>query len=344
MLNTKNQNYKTSFAGLVVILSATFLLAFTPIKAQAFSLSDVICTGTIMDGLFGLAKDAIGNVIGGKVKGVIGGAVGKITGGLGIGSVTGVNAVPVLDDGTNKKLAGANKYQSLIDCAQENLHALNQSYVKDFVNGVLGNYTITNYLNYGKNLAYTVYVADQLKNADQEDELIIRANIQRMLDSSTPTIDLEPLYQRRAIASVDFTKLRQTADYSSAPYESILDPLVSTPFGQQLSSENTSQRVLGEAQGAASQSLANGQGKKDAFECKLDSDSGKTLCAVKYPGQYITSQIDSKINSLFGEQVKPQRNVAAINEAFRQFRNAAIKKLSDEIFDSAKKSSTTILR
>jgi hypothetical protein len=289
------------------------LLIVPTVSVQAAGVSSFVCSGTIMN----------------KVAGEL---LKKIGGGL-LGSVTGGGEVPTNDSDARAQLGAANKYQDLIDCAQESLTKLNQDYTSNFINNVLSNYTITNYLNYSKNLAYKVYVAEQLKNADPQTDFILRKNIQKLIDNQVNNADLEALYKKRSLDAANINVSAFGDVVSSNALDGLDDPFQSTVIGQRLSAQDAASVAYSNALAAANSSISNGQGKKDAFDCKVDQITQKTSCAVKYPAQYVTSQLDSKIAGLFGEQVKPQRNVSALTTFITKFASLKLNLLSNQILD-----------
>ncbi len=308
------QKTKNSLILTTLIVS---VFSFEAAPANAAGIGSFICTGTIM------------NEIAGKILSKLGDKVTDVA--------ESVTKVPVSDStthskqtDTNSKLETANKYQDVIDCAQETLTNLNHDFTGNFVDSVLKNYTINDYLSYAKNLAYTVYVAGQLKNHDPEAEFIVRQNIQAMMGGNG-NLDLDSLYKRRATISANFDPTKLVDGVTGSAFDSLDDPFTTTPMGQKLSFEMQSQQVLANAQNAASQNIANSQGKKDAFNCKADNSLGKTLCSVKYPAQYVTSQVDSGISTLLGEQVKPQRNVTALTNFIRNFAKLKTNNLINDI-------------
>jgi hypothetical protein len=141
------------------------------------------------------------------------------------------------------------------------------------------------------------------------------------------------LYKKRSLDAANINVSAFGDVVSSNALDGLDDPFQSTVIGQRLSAQDAASVAYSNALAAANSSISNGQGKKDAFDCKVDQITQKTSCAVKYPAQYVTSQLDSKIAGLFGEQVKPQRNVSALTTFITKFASLKLNLLSNQILD-----------
>jgi hypothetical protein len=211
------------------------------------------------------------------------------------------------------------------------------SYTEKFVNQVQDKYKISDYLTYSKNIIESVYTVKALSERTKMDAFILKVNLSKQNGTDGgKSPDLTKLYNKQTLDYINYGDFLKGGAKAELAYERLTDPLYATPQGQKAFAENTSAKVLADAQQAAGANLAVSSGKKDLFECKdVKGASGINIpkCIVSKPAQYVNSQIDSKIQSLFGEQLKPQNQVVSMLLLFGQ---TVAKKLGDSLLGGGK--------
>ncbi len=286
----KNKKIKSIVVTLflaLVLSTGIFVAQAQPAKADSL---DVAAT---------CAADLLG------IDTAIDNAIHTVLGWLGLGGLLSAQ-VPV-DDKTN------NAQTKLKRCLSSALIEANRKYVGTYINRLLAKYTIVDYLRYGVTLTNQIYVANQLKGMSEADKMVIQANVNNILKIVVKnSIDLSGIYKKRSLAALSLSKLGQGEVWANASMQVVGNPLAATPQGQQFMAELAAQDIASRAQNAASQAVNNSNGKKDAFNCNRSNSALSALCNVVYPAQYVTSQIDAKIQQLFGQQLTPQDNATAI--------------------------------
>ncbi|MHB8871616.1 MAG: hypothetical protein ACYC5G_04140 [Candidatus Doudnabacteria bacterium] len=274
-------------AGLFIALALTTTssIFFIPKETQAISLT------SLCGGVSGMA----GRYLTGLVTGFV-------------SSLFGSSEVPTDDKKTNAT-------ELLKSCVADMIRAENHKYTLNYVNDVIKKYKISDYLEYQKNLANTLYLSKQLKSREPEDVFLAKANIRRILsvtEKSIKNVDLKPVYKKRALNAVDFSKVYTST--SNAAASVLEDPLVSTPQGQKLAAEAQAETDWLRAQSGAAANIQNSEGNKDQIDCSSKDSKGNAVCNIKASAKFVSDQIDSKISEIFGEQLKPQDHVDVMQD------------------------------
>lgn len=270
---------------IAITLTTTGSIFLIPKETQAISLT------SLCGGISGMAGRYLTGLVSGFIR-----------------SLFGSSEVPTDD----KK---ANATELLKSCVADMIRAENHKYTLNYVNDVIKKYKISDYLEYQKNLANTLYLSKQLKGREGEEVFLTKANIQRILsvtDKSIQKIDLTPIYKKRAINAVDFSQVYTAAGNEAARV--LEDPLISTPQGQRLASEAQAETDWLRAQSGAAANILNSQGNKDQIDCASKDSKGNVVCNIKASAKFVSDQIDSKISEIFGEQLKPQDHVDVMQD------------------------------
>lgn len=293
---------------LIIALGTTSSIVFLPKQTQAISLTS-LCGG-------------------------ISGATGRYLTSLATGFLASLFGAPEVPTDDKK----ANATELLKSCVADMIRAENHKYTLNYVNDVIKKYKISDYLGYQKNLANTLYLSKQLKNREAGDVFLTKANIQRILsatDKSIKTLDLKPVYKKKAINAVDFSQVYTAAGNAAA---SVLeDPLVSTPQGQKLVYEAQAETDWLKAQSGAAANIQNSQGNKDQLDCSSKDNKGNLVCNIKNSAKFVSDQIDTKIDKIFGEQLKPLDHVDVMQQFIKMLlggKKTTSQKIGDTIKDS----------
>ncbi len=270
---------------IAIALTTTSSIFLVPKETQAISLS------SLCGGISGMT----GRYLTGLVTGFL-------------SSLFGSSKVPIKDE-------QADTTELLKSCVADMIRAENHKYTLNYVNDVIKKYKISDYLEYQRNLANTLYLSKQLKGREGEEVFLTKANIQRILsvtDKSIQKVDLTPIYKKRALNAVDFSQVYTAAGNEAARV--LEDPLISTPQGQRLASEAQAETDWLRAQSGAAANIQNSQGNKDQIDCSAKDSNGNAICTIKSSAKFVSDQIDSKINEIFGEQLKPQDHVDVMQD------------------------------
>lgn len=299
-----------------IFLLAIMLSGFVFISSAKTSKADIISTV--------LTCTAEASGLTSQINNWINEGLNKAASFLHLGGLAGLNPVPTND-------IPANSDARLRACASQALISATDVYVTGYVNDVMNKYKINDYFNYANTLANDVYVFKQIKNLPPTEQAIIRARVAQKLRQDIKPPDFTPVYQKRSLTALNLSNLTKGNVWADAQYAVLDNPFVATPQGQQYVSNLNADRIYSNSQNAAGQQVGNSQGKKDAYQCSASGD-----CNIKYPAQYITSQIDSKIAQIFGQEVKPQDNATAIIALLSQFisNKTATKTLSTPLKDN----------
>lgn len=303
-----------------IFLLAIMLSGFVFVSSAQTSKADIFSTVATC------AAEASG--LTGKINTWINTGLDKVASFFHLGGLAGLNPVPTND-------IPANADARLRACASQTLITVTDSYVTGYVNNVMNKYKINDYFNYANTLANDVYVFKQIKNLPATEQVIIRARVAQKLRQDIKPPDFTPVYQKRSLTALNLSSLTTGNVWADAQYAVLDDPFVATPQGQRYVSNLNADQIYSNSQYAANQQVTNSQGKKDAYQC---SASGN--CNIQYPAQYITSQIDSKIAQIFGQELKPQDNATAIIQLLASFMSkniddqTATQKLSAPIKDN----------
>lgn len=283
-MQTRQRIIASIFIAITLVTTGSIFLV--PKQTQAISLS------SLCGGVSGMAGRYLTGAVAGAVNSIFGSHL----------------KVPIEDQ-------NADKTELLKSCVADMIRAENHKYTLNYVNNVIKKYKISDYLEYQKNLANTLYLSKQLKGREGEEVFLTKANIQRILsvtDKSIQKIDLKPIYKKRAINAVDFSQVYTAAGNEAARV--LEDPLISTPQGQRLASEAQAETDWLRAQSGAYANIQNSQGNKDQIDCSAKDSKGNTVCNIKASAKFISDQIDSKISEIFGEQLKPQDHVDVMQD------------------------------
>lgn len=275
-----------------VLLSGSVLIYSTQ-SAKADLTTDIATCAVSISGL------------GGQVNNWINTGLSKLSGLLHLGGS--LNPVPTND-------IPANGEARIRACASQVLIGQTNNYVLSYVNKILNAYKINDYFNYANTIANDVYVFKQIKGLSPTEQAIVRARVAQKLKQDIGNVDFTPVYQKRSLTALNLSSLTTGKVWADAQFAVLDNPFVATPQGQKFVSNLNADQIYANSQYAADQQIVNSQGKKDAYKCSATGD-----CNITYPAQYITSQIDTKIAQIFGQEVKPQDNSTAIIQLLTQF-------------------------
>lgn len=228
---------------------------------------------------------------------------------------------------------------ALKEAAQYALVQMNHSYTERYVQKLSDRYRINDYATYARNLAENVYSVRDIATRTDLAAYLVRVNISKLNGTDTANTDLKAIYTRESLKNVDYSAFLKGGAESLNAYRTLTDPLISTPMGQRMMAEADAQSVFGNAQAAAAMNIANSHGQKDLLDCRNTSNSGTMTvsnCLVDKPAEYVTSQLDSKISSLFNEQLIPQDHLLVIKSFFG---STLAKKLGDALLGTSNTSS-----
>ncbi|GAC1413399.1 MAG: hypothetical protein NVSMB66_5280 [Candidatus Doudnabacteria bacterium] len=223
---------------------------------------------------------------------------------------------------------------ALKEAAQYALLNINHTYTEQYINKLNDRYRIRDYANYARNLAENVYSVRDIATRTDIAAYLVRVNISKLNGTDTEGTDLKKIYNRESLKNVDYSAFLKGGAEAENAYRALTDPLLTTPMGRQIVAESDAQNVFGNAQTAATLDILSGKGQKDLLDCSDKNNNGTmkvTNCLVNEPANYVTSQLDSKIQSLFKEQLIPQDHLLVIKSFFG---STLAKKLGDALLGS----------
>ena len=221
------------------------------------------------------------------------------------------------------------------------LKSANERYTRQFLSEAMDRYKITDYQRYANDLINDVFVNQQLVKMTRTDAYLMKANI-RQLSGQPDVQGLDVVARKQAYDSFniyDTNRVEAGADFYEflGQTSNFID---TTPQGRKLAAEARADRLLSEAKAAAAQELSSGNGFKSSYSCtranlkdsytdirnQYDDVSSRTLtdtgalnaglitlnnCVVQNPASYVTNSINSKIDELYANQVKPSSYYSA---------------------------------
>ncbi|MDB4940406.1 MAG: hypothetical protein JWO40_831 [Candidatus Doudnabacteria bacterium] len=208
----------------------------------------------------------------------------------------------------------------LKDAAAMILTGINNRYSERFINDLQNQYKINDYLNYTRNLAEMVYTVDAISKESQLNAYVLRANISKQNGTcGTSCPNLSPVYNKQTLDYINYADFLKGGAASENAYDRLSDSLLATPQGQKALAEANAGKVLGNATTAATMNLSTSNGQKDLLDCNnTQTSSGIVLqkCTVGSPAQYVSTQIGTKVNQLFGQTVKPYDGILSLRSFF----------------------------
>ena len=233
------------------------------------------------------------------------------------------------------------------------LSAINHVFVTNFIQKAQQQYKVNDYLNYARNISDGVYVADVTANKNVKQKYEIKRIIEKLRGDSTADTDAELLAldnqqaaQNSAIQTAIANGVYTPSEVAQMNRENSADYLIklnraanvlgAIPVGRTIMATDAAQQTMGIADEAARLSLSSSS-YKSSYQCvskgtdQVQQDAAQVSCIVNNPSDYVVSQIDTKLQSIFDEQVKPNDGIRAILQVIS---TKYAQKLSDKIFNT----------
>ncbi len=149
------------------------------------------------------------------------------------------------------------------------------------------------------------------------------------------TAPLQEIYNKQAVDYFSAQTLlsQDSTDSQNSYMERLTNVLDSTPQGRQLAIQNEAATKQAQADAAAAQDISTGSGYKGSQTCtqqRFANSAYSTLdCAVNNPSNYVSNQVNSKIQSLYNDQTNPPNYFGSF---IRLLGQTTAKALGDKLF------------
>ncbi len=247
---------------------------------------------------------------------------------FGAGDITLVN----LQDVLTEALKGAAS-QIVIDA--------NEHYAKQFINNAMKKFKISDYQSYADDFVDKVYVSRDMLNKKTLDAYLERINVAKLQgknQAQQANDKAAVLYKKKVIDAKEIRDLYNNNYPAIDRYVALAsagNPFKTTPGGRQFSAEDQAAGVLSRGQQAATLSIQQSGGYKDNLDCsQVNLKDSQTVsvahCAVRDPANYITAQLNGRIQGLINSQSNPPDHFTTL---IRLVGNTVVNRISAALFE-----------